>query len=95
MVFRMSTLIASGTTNRPRRRCNAKCYNARGSECDCICGGVNHGVGERQARDNTCELGQSWLARAVHLPAVRKRSRVLHGQGNLFATLAEGIEPAI
>ena len=28
-----------------KRRCDAKCRNAKGTECHCICGGVNHGVG--------------------------------------------------
>jgi len=34
-------------------RCDAKCYEAEHPECDCCCGGVNHGVGFRQAAKNT------------------------------------------
>lgn len=30
-------------------RCDAKCYNAKGPDCHCICGGANHGVGPRIA----------------------------------------------
>jgi len=26
-------------------RCDANCYDAKGTECHCICGGANHGVG--------------------------------------------------
>lgn len=26
-------------------RCDARCYNAKHPECDCICGGANHGKG--------------------------------------------------
>ena len=26
-------------------RCDARCYNAQGVDCDCICGGLNHGKG--------------------------------------------------
>lgn len=25
------------------RRCDAKCYNAKGKKCKCICGAINHG----------------------------------------------------
>lgn len=27
------------------RRCDAKCYNAKGKKCKCICGAINHGKG--------------------------------------------------
>lgn len=36
-------------------RCDAKCHNAKGSKCTCICGGMNHGVELNQAIDNTRE----------------------------------------
>ena len=26
-------------------RCDARCYNAKGKKCDCVCGGDNHGKG--------------------------------------------------
>jgi hypothetical protein len=32
--------------------CDANCYGAIHIECDCICGGVNHGVGLWQAIKN-------------------------------------------
>lgn len=35
-----------------RRQCDAKCYNATGEYCECICEGVNHGVGLANARLN-------------------------------------------
>ncbi len=41
-------------------RCDAKCYNAEHPECDCICGGRNHGAGFEKALDNirehACEM---------------------------------------
>lgn len=50
----MSTLIIVRTPDgSPRGRCDAKCYNAKGPKCTCICGGVNHGAGKNQAIDNT------------------------------------------
>jgi len=27
------------------RRCDARCYNAKGKKCFCICGAINHGKG--------------------------------------------------
>jgi len=33
-------------------KCDEKCYNAKSMRCTCICGGVNHGVGLRQAIEN-------------------------------------------
>ncbi len=33
--------------------CNAKCYNAKGKKCKCICAGINHGKGLREALELT------------------------------------------
>lgn len=30
-------------------RCDARCYNAKGKKCNCICGGDNHGKGINNA----------------------------------------------
>jgi len=40
-------------------RCDAKCYSANGGKCDCICGGLNHGVGVEKAMDNTRTLAEA------------------------------------
>lgn len=34
-------------------RCDARCYNAKHPECDCICHGMNHGKGRDRAIENT------------------------------------------
>jgi hypothetical protein len=57
----MTTLIAVYTGDGCAGRCDAKCYNAWGPECHCICRGANHGAGKQEAIDNTRELGGSWL----------------------------------
>lgn len=44
----MATLITADTIS-GRLVCNARCYNATRPDCDCICGGRNHGVGYAQA----------------------------------------------
>lgn len=57
----MTTLIAVYDSEGCRGRCDARCYEAHEPECDCICGGKNHGAGLAQAADNTRELAEQWL----------------------------------
>lgn len=50
-------LIARETRTRATLRCcDARCYNAIHEDCDCCCGGLNHGVGEDKARENCLTL---------------------------------------
>lgn len=60
----MSALIVVETPG-GRRSCDAKCYLAVGGECDCVCGGMNHGVGCEQAIANTAERASEMLRDAV------------------------------
>lgn len=57
----MATLIAVYNSEGCVGRCDSRCYNAHEPECDCICGGVNHGAGRQQAEDNTRQMAQKWL----------------------------------
>lgn len=57
----MTTLIAGYNSDGCSGRCDAKCYDAIHPACDCICGGANHGVGQRQALENTRDLAQAWI----------------------------------
>jgi len=34
-------------------RCDARCYNAKGPKCKCVCAGLNHAEGLDQATQNT------------------------------------------
>lgn len=52
----MTTLISVHNSEGEVGRCDAKCHNAKHKDCDCCCGGVNHGVGGRQAIQNTREM---------------------------------------
>jgi len=80
----MSTLIGSNSGGRSRR-CNARCYNAKRPECDCLCLGANHGVGERQAQENTRKMGVAWIQQAKWPRSHRKRKfPVPPEQGELF-----------
>ena len=51
----MTTLIQT-VDGSGSHRCDARCYNATGPDCDCVCGGMNHGAGEERATENTREL---------------------------------------
>jgi hypothetical protein len=82
--------MASHSSRGRTRRCNAKCYNARGSECHCACGGVNHGVGECQARQNSHALGLVWKDQSLRMPHVRRKKWTIpREQGTLFPLSAE------
>lgn len=54
----MPTLISTHNSSGSTGRCDAKCYNAEHPHCECCCGGVNHGVGLRQAIHNTEAIAQ-------------------------------------
>jgi len=59
----MTTLISSESSSGQRRRCDAKCYNAKHDKCTCICGGVNYGVGLQKAVENTRQMVKEFLQR--------------------------------
>ncbi len=57
----MSTLIRVGNSEGEVGRCDARCYDAKEPQCDCVCGGLNHGAGEQQAAAQTSALARSWI----------------------------------
>jgi hypothetical protein len=57
----MTTLIAVYNSDGCVGRCDARCYDAVGGTCDCICGGRNHGAGAAKAMDNTREMGEAMI----------------------------------
>ena len=73
----MTTLIAVYTSDGCVGRCDAKCYNAEHPECECICGGRNHGVGLSRALDNTRE----WLIEELEAGGFEEQAATL---GRLF-----------
>jgi len=60
----MATLIYESGSSGGTRRCDARCYNAHGARCKCICGGVNHGKGLERAIENTRKMAESLLKQA-------------------------------
>jgi len=63
----MATLILAANLSGPIGRCDARCYNATDPRCDCVCGGLNHGVGYDKALQNTREHAAQ-LVKANHRP---------------------------
>lgn len=77
----MTTLISVYNSQGCVGRCDARCYNAKTADCDCICGGANHGVGEARATDNVINMSKERLkeieAKGGWIPDALK-------QGSLF-----------
>lgn len=57
----MTTVIAVYSSDGCEGRCDARCHNATNPECDCICGGRNHGKGLKQAIENNRQMILAWL----------------------------------
>ena len=57
----MTALIAVYSSSGLAGRCDAKCYEATCTVCECVCGGRNHGMGRQRAIDNTRELAKHWI----------------------------------
>jgi len=49
----VATVIAVYNSEGCVGRCDARCHDAKGFDCNCICGGANHGVGEKIAREDS------------------------------------------
>ena len=59
----MTTLLTK-TGTWTIRRCDARCHDAKREECECICGGMNHGVGYAKAIENTHNVALGALKEA-------------------------------
>lgn len=57
----MATIISFGDGTGHRRQCSAKCYDAKGHKCSCLCGGRNHGVGPERAAQNAQHPSDEWV----------------------------------
>ena len=58
----MAVLIRRG-----KRVCSARCHRAKGSVCQCLCEGINYGVGLRQATVNTQKMAEKLLGQGMKL----------------------------
>jgi len=75
------TLIAVCNSKGCVGRCDAKCYNAAKPECDCICGGANHGRGLDKARANVevqaVAMLEDWQTRHPDLSNIASQALLL------------------
>lgn len=76
-------LVVQGNNDK-ERRCGAKCYNAEGPDCDCCCGGVNHGVGLKQAKQNMQTVLEGWAEKDTRVKEALDAVKEEIKQGELF-----------
>ena len=51
-----------------KRKCDKRCYDAKHENCNCVCGGLNHQKGEREARNKTIELSEKYMEKGIVVP---------------------------
>ncbi len=51
----MTTILTVGDSD-GERRCDARCYSAKGPDCECCCGGRNHSIGLQAALEGNQEF---------------------------------------
>lgn len=69
----MATIIKVDFGDGSARRCDARCHDAKGHSCRCVCGGRNHGVGEPQAHRNTMADSAAIRARIANTPGAQMK----------------------
>ena len=71
------TLVSMRNSERVIGRCDAKCYDATGPECTCVCGGKNHRAGLKGAINNTTKDIDKYLEKGCMVTLLNKRDFVL------------------
>ena len=89
-----SVMSVSAPEGRNTRSCGSQCHNAKHTECSCICGGVNHGVGLNEAIDNTRLLMETFQTRhpEIRFPAIvyQLRLRDIEEAGGMKQETSDG-----
>jgi len=74
------------------KQCDARCYNARGHKCECLCKGANHGQGLERA------IGWVW-ENVVDLVREQERGNlvlnVMFGRDLYKGVCADGVESGV
>lgn len=78
----MSCLIYASNGDHCIGKCDANCYNATHPECDCICRGANHGVGLKQAQENTAKYCDEWIKKYAEEKALSQKD--IHVNQKIF-----------
>jgi hypothetical protein len=86
----VTTLIAVSTSDGLVGRCDARCYLAMHPDCDCICGGRNHGAGVQKALDNTRAMARHWLREYARKEALTTFTAEIHQECTQATLWSEG-----
>lgn len=89
----MQSLIFVRRDGKLVSKCDSRCYQAKQPDCDCVCGGANHGKGLEQSIINTQQHWKEWVQRfrkrrkltklTVKVPALRAGIQLnMFGQGD-------------
>jgi len=89
----MTTLMAVSTASGLVGRCDARCYLALHPDCECICGGRNHGKGRRQAMDNSRQLATRWIEEYAHKQGLHEFTSTIHPECVQATLWSEGSVP--
>lgn len=71
------TLMSERIGQGPTRRCDARCYRAKHDHCTCVCGGLNHRAGLRQALTNVRDLIFPILEQRPDLKLGKRTGRII------------------
>jgi len=77
-------ILMSQGNSEGERRCDARCYNAEGPDCDCCCGGANHGIGLKQAKANMGSVLEGWAEKDDRVKEALDKIWAEINQGELF-----------
>jgi len=80
----MAALIAVYNSEGCVGRCDARCYDAAHVDCDCVCGGKNHGAGLERARANVAEFAAHELERWAQQQGLEPATLTVRAQADLF-----------
>lgn len=72
----MATLMMQQAGYGAKRRCDARCYDAKRDDCTCICGGLNHGAHFKQALNNMRDVFAPVLEKR-HIEMGKKVGRII------------------
>ena len=66
----MATLIRQIVSDGRKRVCNSRCYNAKRIKCGCICNGLNHSKGLKQATENTIKAAEELAKQGLEVKPI-------------------------
>lgn len=62
----MPSVISFKSQGGWKAQCDSRCFAAIGPDCDCMCGGANHGKGYANAVQNTEKMKGDFMENAMN-----------------------------